>query len=801
MVLVKLPLLATILILAKEHTVAFTPVVIRGQSHVVRSASESGSADLTIEYDAAAKLAYTEWREQYGKGDFDSSRYDAFKANYEALTIANIIAAKEATASGEDYEMLDLNEFADMTAEEYMANGDAENVSGEAPTNDVMETIMETSAAQEEASNAIDEASAAVAEEEQKLAEKLGLESVEDLEAAIDAIDGIAEDGTEVDTTNSSEDVDVRSAYLSWCEEFGKEIDEAKYPNFMLNYLAAYNLAKESGNEMTLNMYADLTEAEFVAATNGSAVVDTGPSAEDIAKARAKEEATLAEVKANEEAAARALAEEKKKKEEESAAKLEKEREAMLKADEAAKKKAQEANKKRIADANAKRAEITKAVEDDKKKRQSAQDKALADAKAATEASAIAAAKAAAEQDAIREAKTREYEQMANELVLKKAKEAEEKLASLRPVTKAPPTPATPPPSPVLKAIQSLPKLKPMKSAPATKEKPRPPATKEKPRPISASKKANKLVKRSDDGDEPIWLSLLKKAAEATAAAIAEASSESSEKAPKRIPKPVAAPKPTKKKAPVPQMGGTFTIKKAKDEQSLVAKKVVPPVRKNSWNTFIIKKATEENDKPKAPPARKAVAKKSVIKKETAKPVRNSWNIFKSKAPVKAKKSPISKEAAKPLNKKSWGTFNIKATTTPPKSEPKAAPAKGKWGTLNIKAATTKDIATTKPTPKKSGRFSFFKSKSSNQAQSSAKDKKKSPNDGIPVLSSWVREEDGSVTGSITNSPDYRPGQTITTSPIRGVVGAGRVVVTSSGSKYRLNEEAKVAEKKKMFMF
>jgi len=77
------------------------------------TATESPHVDLTIEYDSAAKLAYDQWREQYDKGDFDDERYDVFKANYETLTISNVVAAKQARESGEVCKRLDLDESAD----------------------------------------------------------------------------------------------------------------------------------------------------------------------------------------------------------------------------------------------------------------------------------------------------------------------------------------------------------------------------------------------------------------------------------------------------------------------------------------------------------------------------------------------------------------------------------------------------------------------------------------------------------------------------------------------------------------
>ena len=125
--------LAALVVLSGQHSSAFTPVTLGGQitgsrlssSLVKESATDS---DVSIEYDSAAKLAYEKWRSDFDKGDFDTVRFGTFKANYEALTIANVVAAKKAREEGatDELQRLELNKFADMTADEYMANtGDA----------------------------------------------------------------------------------------------------------------------------------------------------------------------------------------------------------------------------------------------------------------------------------------------------------------------------------------------------------------------------------------------------------------------------------------------------------------------------------------------------------------------------------------------------------------------------------------------------------------------------------------------------------------------------------------------------
>lgn len=64
---------------------------------------------------------------------------------------------------------------------------------------------------------------------------------------------------------------------------------------------------------------------------------------------------------------------------------------------------------------------------------------------------------------------------------------------------------------------------------------------------------------------------------------------------------------------------------------------------------------------------------------------------------------------------------------------------------------------------------------------------RKAAADNTPVLSKWKKNADGSITGRISNSKNFKAGTQITTSPIRGIAKAGAVVKTGSGSKYRLN--------------
>ena len=88
-------------------------------------------------------------------------------------------------------------------------------------------------------------------------------------------------------TVDMSTDTDVsvpydaaaRFAYENWCKEYGKEIDESRYPTFKANYeaIAVMNVstkkkARDSGSDspslLALNEFADYSAEEYEAAMN-----------------------------------------------------------------------------------------------------------------------------------------------------------------------------------------------------------------------------------------------------------------------------------------------------------------------------------------------------------------------------------------------------------------------------------------------------------------------------------------------------------------------------------------------------
>lgn len=200
------------------------------------------------------------------------------------------------------------------------------------------------------------------------MAAALGLESVEELEDAIDSMEGIASDGGLLEGDNLAREARVRSAYLEWCKEYGKESNEARFQQFSSNYLEMEEFAKESGKEMALNEYADCTEEEYAAMMEGDDAVKEAESAVKEAESaiKAAEEELSSKPEAEPSAAAKA--------QEEAAAKKAKEEEAKKAAAEIAAKKAEEEAKKK-ADIEA----MKKAEADKKKAEAEAKQKAIAE--------------------------------------------------------------------------------------------------------------------------------------------------------------------------------------------------------------------------------------------------------------------------------------------------------------------------------------------------------------------------------------------------------------------------------------
>lgn len=157
---------ALLAFLALAGTNAFAPLTGHPRAQIALWATQEQQAvDISVPYDAAARLAYDQWREQYQKGDFDDTRFAKFKANYEAITVSNVRAKKVAREMGEEPTLLSLNEYGDYSAEEYATlqkSGKSATTTG-----DVLSKAVEAVESQSAASTALGDAATALAEEEE----------------------------------------------------------------------------------------------------------------------------------------------------------------------------------------------------------------------------------------------------------------------------------------------------------------------------------------------------------------------------------------------------------------------------------------------------------------------------------------------------------------------------------------------------------------------------------------------------------------------------------------------------------
>jgi dTMP kinase len=168
------------------------------------------------------------------------------------------------------------------------------------------------------------------------------MDSIEELELAIDAMQGINEDGTAMEGDNLAREARVRSAYLDWCKTYDKSPDESRFSQFYENFLEMEEYAKASGKEMVLNEYADYTKEEYEKLQSSVEEEREAESAKKAEEAAAEAKEAAAKVAAEKEAAAKAA--------EEKAAAVLAEAEAKKKAEEERKRKEREEAGKYFAD-------------------------------------------------------------------------------------------------------------------------------------------------------------------------------------------------------------------------------------------------------------------------------------------------------------------------------------------------------------------------------------------------------------------------------------------------------------------
>jgi len=212
----------------------------------------------------------------------------------------------------------------------------------------------------------------------------------------------------------------------------------------------------------------------------------------------------------------------------------------------------------------------------------------------------------------------------------------------------------------------------------------------------------------------------------------------------------------------------TFSIPKPNPNKPSSPSKTKTSPTFSLSKTFQLKpKSSKESIVPKPPPSPPS-------KKKTS-PTFSLSKTFQIQ-PKGSKESNVPKPSGKPQKVKSSPTFSLSKTFQMKPKPSKPAPA----------------IPPKKPKMKSSPTFSL----SQTFSLLGLDDKKQItplsafsdfPNDGIPVLTDWEINTNGSITGKIVNSESYKDGKKIETSAIsKGVIRKGNIVTTRSGSKYRL---------------
>lgn len=794
--------------------------------------AEIADVDISIPYDAAARMAYDEWRQNFNKGNFDGKRYEQFKNNYEALTAANMGAKKRARDDGTGtVDLLTLNEFGDYSAEEYEALQANDSDPSSADSN-IMGRAMEAVESQAEASNALGEAADALAEEEEQLAEKLGFKTVYEMEAAIDSMQGISEEGVEIESDNIAREARIRSAYMDWCKEYGKDSNEDRFKIFYDNFLTMEKFAQETGREMSLNQYADWTEGEYRAAS----------------KARAEEEAISD--KAKEEALNKA-AEEKNIAEAENVAK------ANAIEEKAASEKQSKEERNERADA-AKRAmaseERKQAAEEERKQRQAAQERSAQILAEQAESAAIAAVKAEAEREALLAEKRRKNAEAAAQAVRQKERDWQERQKQVQqqrsaasidqtekgriqlfsfskmldprkskraPVKKTPSIPLTPPPAAKKKIVtkkeeapslfdnifssskvtklaeKSTPKLAAEEESvakrpsfslfpPTTK-----PASKSAPTPVTLTKKEPVAKRPSFTLFPPVTKPAPQQAPVPAPFSFFPTPKKTAEPASSE---PASARKPPPR-APVFSLFGGSPKPAPKASPTSVATPTLAPAANKSPASSLFSPAPKQlpPPQPAAAPARKTPAFS-----------------FLGRSPQPAASRPAPAPMPNPAMKKS-SAISFFSPAPKPAPKPGLAPAQKNNPSFSLFGSTKKlspsaatNSAPAQPPAPQRATLSLFgvgvpAKKTDAQGsirgtislpQNRVASKTPSPQqklEKVPVLSRWVQNPTSrTITGDISGSKNFRNGTRITTSPVRGKAKAGAVVRTGSGSQYLL---------------
>jgi hypothetical protein len=171
---------------------------------------------------------YEEWRNEYGKGDFDDARYQNFRENYIKLMTANAVEVTVARDMGDpDPVPLSLNEYGDFSADEF---SNLQMNSPNVPRPPLEPPYPESS-------------------------HEYGSYSQTTSGSSSSAYN-----------SNSADDDDqdrIRQMYKEWCFANEKVYDESRLGIFATNLQVVENYYWETGKKAELNQYADLSPEEY----------------------------------------------------------------------------------------------------------------------------------------------------------------------------------------------------------------------------------------------------------------------------------------------------------------------------------------------------------------------------------------------------------------------------------------------------------------------------------------------------------------------------------------------------------
>jgi len=164
--------------------------------------------------------AYSDWREEYGKGDFDSIRFQNFNTNFLKLILVNSAEIRNARESGNpDPIPQTLNEYGDYSVDEF--------------------TAMQI-------------------EDQDQTPSEFQVLSLENINLPIQTVQS-----TEFSLMSIEEQNRIRRIYEEWCFVNGKIYQESRIDIFAFNLNVVENHYKETGEKSELNINADLSPEEY----------------------------------------------------------------------------------------------------------------------------------------------------------------------------------------------------------------------------------------------------------------------------------------------------------------------------------------------------------------------------------------------------------------------------------------------------------------------------------------------------------------------------------------------------------